>query len=360
MSDAKRLILVGCGTVAELYHAPALRQSERAGWLKVAALVDPSPERRATLRTLFPYAKEWATMEDVREEPELAIVASPVLFHAQQTAVLLEQGCTVLCEKPLCRTPEEACVIQEAAARSGRQVLTGFFRRFFPATEQIRNLASAEGPLGRPLRFSAEVGGSFAWPAVSTTFFDRESAGGGVLMDIGSHNLDLLTWWFGEVTDAEYWDDAYGGVECNAFCRLRFAGGVEGTLRLSWDLPTTDELVIEFERGCVRWATGRSNRLSVSWTGSPYALAAELHKPAERRPLGLGLPGRGYLAAFTEQLRNLLEVAEGLAEPRASLDDGVRNLRLIRRLYAARKVWCPSWFTPDEAQAASRLAGGER
>ena len=173
-------------------------------------------------------------------------------------------------------------------------------------------------------------------------------------MDIGSHLLDLLAWWFGEVDEFEYRDDAYGGVESNAEGRLRFKSGVEGTFRLSWDLPTANEYRIEFERGTVRWGTGRADRLSLRLDGAEYAFDASLAESRPSRPLGLGAPGRPYLAAFTAQIGNLVDAGNGSAPPRVGLADGVANLALIERLYRARQPLLPAWFTPEEAAAARR------
>lgn len=358
MKPIKKLVLVGCGAVAELYHAPALQQAESAGWLEVAGLVDPSSDRLNALRALFPSAQAVATLGALKGDFDLGIVASPVRFHAEQTIELLKSGCTVLCEKPLCLSASEAASMAEAASRAGRAAVVGLFRRFFPTTEQIRSLASGATALGRPLWFHAEEGGPFAWPAASASFFSKETAGGGVLMDIGSHLLDLLSWWFGEVETFAYWDDAYGGVECNSFGRLRYACGVEGTFRLSWDLPTSNEYVIGFENGTIRWGTGVANRLAVVLDGAAYVHDCSLAEGDPRRPLGVGVPGRGYLAAFTAQLHNLCAVASGDEQPRVALKDGVANLSLIERLYEGRQPWIPSWFSAAEAEAIVRVTGG--
>lgn len=357
MSGPLRLALVGCGAVAEQYHAPALAQGEAAGWIRVAALVDPSPARRAALQARFPASAAVDSVEALPVGLDLAIVASPVRFHAPQSAALLARGCAVLCEKPLCRMLDETEALARTAESAGRPLLAGLFRRFFPATEQIRSLTAPGGALGRPLQFAVEEGGPFGWPAASPSFFTRAEAGGGVTMDIGSHQMDLLAWWFGEPVEMEYRDDAYGGVEANAAGRLVFAGGVEGTFQLSWDLPTANEYRIEFERGTVRWSTDRADRIAVTLAGADYALDATLAEPADARPLGLGVPGRGYLAAFTAQLRNLVQAARGEAPPRVPVDAGVANLRTLGRLYAARTPLLPGWFDDAERARATVLAG---
>jgi len=54
-------------------------------------------------------------------------------------------------------------------------------------------------------------GNVYSWPVASDFFFRKETAGGGVLMDTGVHTFDMLLWFFGEISDLDYRDDAFGG-----------------------------------------------------------------------------------------------------------------------------------------------------
>lgn len=353
MNDVLQLVLVGCGAVSELYHAPALAEAQAKGVVRVAGLVDPRPDRLGALGACFPGAAQFTNLIDLPSGMEAAIVASPVQFHAAQAADLLDRGCAVLCEKPLCRNTDEAATLEATVKRSGRPLLTGLFRRFFPAAEQLRALAQHGGALGLPLRYSAEEGGVFRWPAASNAFFSRETAGGGVTMDIGSHLLDLLTWWFGDVVDMEYQDDGYRGVEANSKGSLRHASGVVGNFCLSWDLPTRNEYVVEFEHGTVRWSPSRADRVTVQLSHAPYVMDVALMEAQADRPLGFGVPSRGYLSSFTAQVLDLASAARGGSAPRVPLAAGLANLQLIERLYATREPWIPGWFTAEEAAAVS-------
>ena len=89
--DPVNVALVGCGAVSELYYQPALAELERHDLLRVKALLDPNAQRRQQLNTYFPEAIQ---VEDVSElhnsDLDLAIVASPPRYHAEQTIQLLE------------------------------------------------------------------------------------------------------------------------------------------------------------------------------------------------------------------------------------------------------------------------------
>jgi hypothetical protein len=90
-----------------------------------------------------------------------------------------------------------------------RVLAVGLVRRFLPACQTIRAILR-QGILGDVQSFHFAEGGTFRWPTHSTTYFQRSTAAGGVLADIGTHLLDLITWWMGEPSEIRYEDDAMG------------------------------------------------------------------------------------------------------------------------------------------------------
>jgi predicted dehydrogenase len=352
-----RVGLVGCGAVAEMYHAPALVQVQSMGRAQVTHLVDPSPERVAALKKSFPGAVSTPRVEDLAGAVDLAIIASPVRFHSEQTVALLRAGVHVLCEKPMARTSDEARAMLDAAEQSERVLAIGLYKRFFPAVDWIGQLIHG-GVLGRAVRFQLDEGGRFAWPAVTASFFDREQSGGGVTMDIGVHLLDIVLHWFGEPVSFEYADDAYGGIETNAIATLRYPADLEGRFRLSWEVPLSGTYAIDFERGWIRWTTNSAQSVTVGIDGSSYALDARLGAARRDLPRGLGAEGLPYLAAFTAQLVDVCDAIVQGRPPRVTGRDALTGLRLIERMYAGRDVIVPPHFTDAEGARARELARG--
>src|SRR5262249_3348522 len=126
----------------------------------------------------------------------------------------------VFCEKPLTPTAEEATALVEAAERAGVILMTNNWRRHCPAFREIKRLIGA-GDLGRPVGASWIEGLKFAWPTKSGFYFTQAPSNGlpppGVLLDIGSHVLDLLCWWLGSQPQVkECWTDSFGGPEARA------------------------------------------------------------------------------------------------------------------------------------------------
>jgi len=352
-----RLGLIGCGAVSEKYHAPSIVQCAKMGLVMPVHLVDPAPARIAALRKTLTAATPVASVEDLAGKVDVAIVASPVRFHAEQVKSLVAAGVHVLCEKPVARSAAEAREMIAAADAARRVLAVGLFRRFFPAVDFVAQLVRA-GTFGRPLKFKLDEGGRFGWPAVTPSFFDPAQSGGGATLDIGVHLLDIVMHWFGAPESFDYADDAYGGIETNAWATLRYPGGLEGTIRLSWDVPLSGVYAIDFERGWVRWKTNGAHLVTFGFDDVTWASHAHLAHARKDVPTGLGTEGPRYLGAFTAQLADFVEAVRTGRPPRVDAPSAVGSLDLIERMYASRRTVVPPHFTPAERERALAMARG--
>jgi 1,5-anhydro-D-fructose reductase (1,5-anhydro-D-mannitol-forming) len=111
-------------------------------------------------------------------------------LHAEYTLAAAAAGKHVLCEKPLARTLDEAEAMLEACRAAGVLLGTAFMMRFHPIHQAIRDLI-AQGHIGRPLQARVQ-NAFFLRPERQTWRIDQEASGGGPLMDVGSHAVDLL------------------------------------------------------------------------------------------------------------------------------------------------------------------------
>lgn len=351
--------LVGCGALAELYYAPALKGIQSSEPVRVAALVDPNATRRAVLSRFFPEARAVATVEELKSgEADFAIVASPQKFHASQTISLLASGVHVLCEKPMASSLREARDMVAASTGNNRLLSVGLFRRFFPTSRMVRELVVG-GALGKPVSFEWMEGGPFNWPAASPSFFQKSASPGGVFADIGTHVLDLLLWWFGEPESFSYQDDALGGIEANARLKLRFANGVSGSLRLSRDTAIPNGTRIRFERGSIWFQGASADSAVVQLDGCSHIVRGGLHDaPAAKAGVGhgFGASARTYSQSFMEQILNLCRAIRGEEPLVVPGTDAAKGMELIERCYAARQTMPMPWLTSEELAGAARLA----
>jgi predicted dehydrogenase len=349
-TPALKLALVGCGAISESYYAAALREVQQITPIEVVAFFDPSAARLAVLQDLFPQANCFQAFDDLIElQPNLTIVASPPRFHASQTSALLAAGSHVLCEKPMASTIGEAQTMISAARKANRVLSIGLFRRFFPALQVIKALVS-DGALGAAQSFHFQEGGPFNWPAASGSFFQRDSSGGGVLLDLGAHVLDLICWWFGEADSIFYEDDEMGNLEANCHISLDYASGLTGVVRLSRDTPCSNVFCIEFERGRVSWKVGDANHLDIKLNGVPFDFYSELQASKS--------VAYNYHQSFVKQMLNFVSAARGLETVVVSGEEALRSLRLIELCYANKHLIAMPWLTDLETTRAQYLASG--
>jgi predicted dehydrogenase len=346
-----QVTIVGCGAVAEMFYAPALKALEKGGRCEVVALVDPNQQRSAQLQREFPGAKTHNDLNNLTGgERALAIIATPVRFHCEQTIRALNSGLSVLCEKPMAASVAESEAMIETAETRGKILAIGLYRRFFPATRAIRDLLCS-GALGAVRSFSFAEGVNFNWPAQSASFFKRESAGGGVLIDIGAHVLDLVLWWFGQPAKVYYEDDAVGGVEANCRVSLKFSGDVLGEVRLSRDWQFTNRCAIECERGYVSWNTSDAEQVQVRFREARFMLDGRLVEPAgkPRAPLN-------FNQCFLMQLMNVCDAVSGTQPLRVTGETALASMKVIEHCYRHRVLMPLPWMGRAEYRHAQKLA----
>jgi predicted dehydrogenase len=162
------------------------------GAVDVVAVADPSEEMMAEAGRLAPEAERVSTLNDILDAGvDGVVIATPSAMHAEQSIQALERGAAVFCQKPLGRTEGEVRGVVEAARRADRLLAVDLSYRFTQGMGQIRDLLRS-GELGRvyavDLVFHNAYGPDKPW------FYDRALSGGGCVMDLGVHLVDLALW----------------------------------------------------------------------------------------------------------------------------------------------------------------------
>lgn len=183
--------IAGYGWVARDFTLPAIL----AAGDRLAAVCDPDPEARAHAGAQG--AATYATVEELAADPsvEAVYVATPNHLHRPMVEVLARAGKAILCEKPIAHTLDDAAVLIAAVERSGVLYGTAFDQRHHPAHVALRDAVRA-GRLGTvtALRivYACWLGADWATGASRDNWrVDAAKAGGGALMDLAPHGLDL-------------------------------------------------------------------------------------------------------------------------------------------------------------------------
>jgi predicted dehydrogenase len=227
-----RLAIIGCGAVAEFCHLPGAKLVPE---VEIAVLVDKNMARAEMLAEKYGVEKCIDDYHNLPDDINGVIIGLPHFLHAPATIDFLKNGLPALVEKPMARNTAEAEAMIKAAEDTGVALQIGLMYRFANGVRQVKR-ALEEGWLGPVRSFTVDWGFIYDWPVASGFFFSKEQAGGGVLIDLGSHVLDLLLWWLGDVIDVAYKDDSMGGVEADCWLSLALqgpTGPVEGTVTLS-------------------------------------------------------------------------------------------------------------------------------
>ncbi len=254
--DPVRVGIIGCGVIAFMKHMPALSRNHAA----IVATYDPRLENASRA------AKEFGTPDAVAydecdalltdERVEAVYVLTPNRFHADLTCRALRAGKHVLCEKPMAETYEDALRMLEARDASGKHLTIGYQYRQLPENRYLKREceAGALGDIYYAKALAVRRRGVPTWG----TFFSREAQGGGVLIDVGTHALDLALYMmdnyepaycvgttYCQFSHAEQpgnrwgdWDGRHYDVEDAAFGLIVMRNGATVYLESSWALNT--------------------------------------------------------------------------------------------------------------------------
>ncbi|WP_068780801.1 Gfo/Idh/MocA family protein [Paenibacillus sp. GM2] len=259
MSKVYRIGIVGCGGIANGKHMPSLSKLEN---VEMVAFCDIIPERAEEAAAKFgtAEAKVYADYKKMLAEEQLDIVhvLTPNDAHAEISIAALDSGHHVMCEKPMAKTAADARRMVEAAKRSGKKLTIGYNNRFRADSWYMKKLCE-EGELGDIYFAKAHAIRRRAVPTWGV-FLDEEKQGGGPLIDIGTHALDLTLWMMDNykpkvVLGTKYhelakrenaanawgpWDPEKFTVEDSAFGMIVMENGATVMLESSWALNSLE------------------------------------------------------------------------------------------------------------------------
>jgi predicted dehydrogenase len=223
------------------------------GAVDAVAIADPSPDCVAEAARLAPQAAILPSLEAMLDHGlDGIVIATPSALHAEQAIAALNRGVAVFCQKPLGRSEVEAAAVIDAARRANRLLSVDFSYRMAAATEAIV-APLREGTLGQV--FAVDLVFHNAYGPDKPWFYDRRQSGGGCVMDLGVHLVDLALWAFDFPAVERVRSRLFAGgvplpadsdtVEDYAVAELDLANGATVRLACSWRLHAGREAVIE-------------------------------------------------------------------------------------------------------------------
>ncbi|OIJ17470.1 oxidoreductase [Anaerobacillus alkalilacustris] len=259
MAKKLKVAIIGCGGIAKGKHMPSLAKLET---VEMVAFCDRKFKRaeEAAKKYGTEDAKVYEDYQELLKDEAIDVihVCTPNSSHCEISIASLEAGKHVMCEKPMAKTAEEARKMIEAAKRTGKKLTIGYQNRFRPDSQYLQKVTS-NGDLGEVYYAKAHAIRRRAVPTWGV-FLDEEKQGGGPLIDIGTHALDLTLWMMnnykpkvvmgstfhklGEKENAANawgsWDPKKFKVEDSAFGFIKMENGATIVLESSWALNSLD------------------------------------------------------------------------------------------------------------------------
>lgn len=315
--------IVGCGRIAAA-HLQALQTIEDCQLVGVAD-VDEAARESFSGKAGCPAYSGYREMID-RKKPEIVVVCVPPVSHPEVTIYALQHGANVLCEKPFAIDTPSARRMVDVAEKAHRYLTMASKFRFVQDVARARELVR-EGVLGKmvlcEIAFCARADMRGRWPS------NPAISGGGVLIDNGSHAVDIIRYLLGPISRVQ----AQHGrrlqdleVEDTSMVFVETADSVWGRIDLDWCIEKNHDAFI-----CMH---GSEGMLVVGWGSSRY----RRYDSKEWVQFGKGY---SKLDAFVQQHRNFIDCVRGKAEPVINAEDSLESVRVIEVAYlsASSNKW---------------------
>lgn len=233
--------VIGAGTIAVMRTIPAILRAEHA---ELTAILNTSAEKAESIRQRFGAKRAYTSLDDLLNDDEIdaVYIATPVFLHAPQARAAADHGKHVLCEKPLGLNADEALETVRYCWEKGVTLSVGFMMRYGTQIQNMKRLMD-EGKIGQLVSASGRFS---CWTPDSPGFWlhDQEKAGGGPIMDMGVHLIDLMQYLSGmratsvcamqeriSFTGADYTTDDTSSVI------LRMENGAQFVVQTNFNIP---------------------------------------------------------------------------------------------------------------------------
>jgi predicted dehydrogenase len=322
--------LVGCGSIGSAVHLRALGRAPAA---RVVGIADPDAAARARAQRIA--GRDAVASADPLEliahpDTDAVVICAPNAVHAELALAACAAARAVYVEKPLALTTVVARAVVAATEASGRAAAVGFNHRFHPLHRRARELLRA-GAIGRVRAVTTAF--CEPMPVATMPAWKRSRAtGGGALLDLGSHQIDLVRWLLDdEVEQASARLQSELSDDDSAELRLELGSGavVDGWFsfrsgRCDWLQLVGDRGVLTLDRYApqLRLATARCDIGAVrrgTWPAFAASRPWQLRKAL--RP--------AWEPSYARALRAFVAAAGGAPVELPAPRDGLRTLEVV-------------------------------
>jgi predicted dehydrogenase len=324
MKEMLRFAIIGAGAIAQSYVAvfSGLR------YACVVGVADPALERARKVAEALA-CPAFASHDELLQnlDVDAAVICTPPATHVEVGLDLVERGIPVLCEKPLALDLPSARKLVDASTNAGVPLTMAAKFRYVDDAVRAKSIVDA-GDLGDVVLFD-NIFASHA-PMAGRWNADPAISGGGVLIDNGTHSVDIARYFLGSITDVmavapRRVQDVV--VEDTAQMFIRSADGVCGTIDLSWSIDMQADRYISIY--------GSQGTINVGWHESKF-------RPASGDWIKFG-DGYDKIGAMRAQVGNFCGALQGREELLITAEDALASVAVIEAAYASMDSsgWVP-------------------
>lgn len=321
-----RTALIGCGSIG-VFHMSA---TQLVPEIQMVAMVDKDLPWSKAMGEKYGVSQHFSDPEQVLGKVDLVIIATPNYLHAPLSKKFLENGVSVLCEKPMALSAADAQLMIEASCATGAKLAIGFNRRFRPSFIFLKHILEQHW-LGDVQEFEYHDGFIFTSDITRTNYVaDRKLSGGGALIDFGIHGLDAICWLLGEPQVVSYQDDLQDpqGIENNVELELSVQGRIKGWMVLSRTKFLKNTFTIRGTNGWVEMGSGDALKLKVFKKDAKVC--------SRLGPTTITTAWRTL--DFSDQLQDIASAILHNREPRVNGQEGLKSLRVVEACYSGIRI----------------------
>jgi len=326
-----KLGLIGAGGIAQSY-AQAMEDCDCA---RIVAVADVRPEAAQAMAEGLG-ARSFESAEEMGDSVELdaVLVCTPPATHPEICLHFLGRKVHVLCEKPLAIDSRSARFMLESARKAGVKLVMASKFRYAEDVIRAKSIMTS-GILGEislfENAFTSRVDMSTRWNSNPTV------SGGGVLIDNGTHSVDLMRYFLGPLSDLQVWEGKRSqGLPVEETVRIfvRSVSGVIGSIDLSWTINKELDSYLNIY--------GSHGTVCVGWKESKY------RQSSSREWVVFG-GGYNKLQAFRNQIRNFCGALRGEEQLLTTSEDALASVEAIEAAYDALRQ--THWTAVNHASA---------
>ncbi|HMN49473.1 MAG TPA: Gfo/Idh/MocA family oxidoreductase [Ignavibacteriaceae bacterium] len=321
--EKTKIGIIGLGGVAQLVHLPNLIKLPN---VEVSAVAEINRNRLQTIADKFNIKQKFLSYSDLLENGNVdaVIIATPTSTHKDIAIDCLQAGKDVLVEKPLARTYQEAKQVYEAAKKSKRKLMVGMNLRYRPDSMLLRSLINSN-EIGEP--FYIKCGWIRKQSSSEKWFTKKEESGGGVIIDLGIHLLDLSLWLLGypDITSVATTNFYHytKSVEDTSISCIKCKNSAVINLEVSWSLPIEkDHFYFD-----VFGTKG-------SFSSNPFRLFKRIENDyINLTPTIAESPSNLFKKSYLNELKSFVGAIQGLNPVFSSGEEAVHRMQVIEAMY---------------------------